>query len=111
MSRDRDALLDIVETIRLIREHGPRDEQEPRDDVVRQAATLRWIEVIGEAANRVSDGVRARHPEVPWSAVIGMRHVVAHGYDRIRLDVVWRVLDTELAALEAHARTILEELA
>lgn len=55
MSRDKDALLDILERIELIQEHGPRDERRLFEDVVLQAATLRWIEVIGEAANRVSD--------------------------------------------------------
>jgi uncharacterized protein with HEPN domain len=108
VSRDEDALLDIVEMIELIRTHGPRNEQELREDVVRQAATIRWIEVIGEAAGRISDEVKAGNPEVPWQGVIGMRNVVAHGYDRVR-DVVWRVVDRELAPLEAQIRAILEE--
>jgi len=110
LSRDQDALLDIVEMIELIREHGPDDEQAFRDDVVRQAATIRWIEIIGEAASRISDELKARHPEVPWRAVIGMRNVVAHGYDRVRLDIVWRVVQEELAPLERQIREILAEL-
>jgi uncharacterized protein with HEPN domain len=110
VSRDEDALLDIVEMIELIREHGPRSEQELREDVVRQAATIRWIEIIGEAAGRTSDDLKAAYPDVPWQGVSGMRNVVAHGYDRVRLDVVWRVVDLELAPLEAQVRTILAEL-
>ena len=109
MSRDEDALLDIVEMIELIRKHGPRGEQELREDVVRQAATIRWIEIIGEAAGRISDDLRAANPDVPWQGVIGMRNVVAHGYDRVRLNIVWRVVDRELAPLEAQIRAILAE--
>lgn len=110
MSRDEDALLDIVEMIELIREHRPEDEQTLRDDVVRQAAITRWIEIVGEAANRVSDELKARHPEVPWGAVIGMRNILAHGYDRVRIDIVWNIVREELAPLEGQVRTILAEL-
>ena len=43
MSRDKDALLDMLEMIDLITSHGPKDEQTLSEDVVRQAATLRWL--------------------------------------------------------------------
>ncbi len=110
MSRDEDALLDLVGMIELIREHGAEDEEMLRNDIVRQAATVRWLEIIGEAASRVSDELKARHPEVPWRAVNGMRNVVAHGYDRVRLDIVWRVIRDELSPLERQIRAILKEL-
>jgi uncharacterized protein with HEPN domain len=110
LSRDQDALLDILEMIELIREHGAKDETALRDDVVRQAATIRWIEIIGEAANRVSDELRMKYPDVPWASMIGMRKVVAHGYDRVRLDIVWRVVSEDLSRLESQIRRILAEL-
>ncbi len=110
MNRDRDALLDILEQIDLIEEHGPRDEQMLNDDVVVQTATLRWLEVIGEAASRVSAEVRAAHPEVPWRSVIATRNVVAHGYDRVKLDIVWRVIEDDLRPLREQIATILEGL-
>lgn len=59
MSRDKDALLDMLEMIDLIQNHGPKNEQMLREDVVRQAATLRWIQIIGEAASKVSPELRA----------------------------------------------------
>jgi uncharacterized protein with HEPN domain len=110
LSRDQDALLDILEMIELIREHGPKNETALRDDVVRQAATIRWIEIIGEAANRVSDELRVKHPDVPWASMIGMRNVVVHGYDRVRLDIVWKVVSEDLPRLEWQIKTILKEL-
>ena len=110
MSRDRDALLDILERIDLIAEHGPGDEQMLNDDVVVQTATLRWLEIIGEAANRVSTEVQVAYPEVPGRSVIATRNVVAHGYDRVKLDIVWRVIEHELRPLREQIAIILEEL-
>jgi uncharacterized protein with HEPN domain len=110
LSRDQDALLDIVERIDLIRAHGPADLDELRTDVTRQAATLHWLLIVGEAANRVSPDLRERHPEVPWRAIVDFRNLVAHAYDLVRLDEVWRVIEDDLPQLEAQVRAILEEL-
>lgn len=110
MSRDEDALLDILEAIQLIQRHGPTDEKGLRDDPVRQAATLRWIHIIGEAANRTSADLRQRHPEVPWRDIVAMRNLVAHGYDQIKLDIVWRVVRDDLPTLERQIQSVLEEL-
>jgi uncharacterized protein with HEPN domain len=45
---------------------------------------------------RLSEALRDGLPEVPWRSVIGMRNVIVHGYDRVRLDVGWSVVDREL---------------
>jgi len=110
LSRDKDALLDILERIDLIQKHGPRDEETLNDDVVVQTATLHWLEIIGEAANRVSAELKTAHPEVPWRGVIATRNVVAHGYDRVRLDIVWRVIEDDLRSLREQLTAILAEL-
>lgn len=75
-----------------------------------EAATLHWLEIIGEAANRVSEDVRARHPEVPWRAIIDLRNLLAHGYDYVLLDRVWQVVVADLPPLEEQVRSILAEL-
>jgi uncharacterized protein with HEPN domain len=46
-------------------------------------ACEREIEILGEAANRISDELKAAHPEVPWSKIVGTRHRLAHEYDEI----------------------------
>lgn len=71
---------------------------------------LHWLEIIGEAANRVSEDVRARHPEVPWRAIIDLRNLLAHGYDYVLLDRVWQVVVADLPPLEDRVRSILAEL-
>lgn len=108
MSRDKDALLDMLEMIDLIQNHGPKDEQSLRQDVVGQAATLRWLQIIGEAASRVSPELRAAHPEVEWRAIVGTRNVVAHGYDRVRLDIVWNVIENDLPQLRQQLAALVD---
>lgn len=110
MSRDKDALLDILTMIDLIRQHAPKDEQVLAEDPVRQAATLRWIEIIGEAAARTSPELRHQHSEVPWRDIIAMRNLVAHGYDQIKLDIVWRVIRDDLPTLRHQVEAIAAEL-
>ena len=49
------------------------------------------LQIIGEAARRVSPEFASTHPEVPWRAIIGMRHRVVHDYLYVDLDIVWDV--------------------
>lgn len=64
-----------------------------------QSAVIRQLEVLGEAANRVSAEFQAAHPEIPWSSIIGPRHRLIHGYRTVRLDIVWDVVQRELPPL------------
>jgi uncharacterized protein with HEPN domain len=107
VSRDKDALLDMID---LIQHHGPKDLRSLREDVVRQAATLRWLQIIGEAASKVSPELRAAHPEVEWRAIIGTRNVVAHGYDRVKLDIVWNVIENDLPQLRQQFAAFVDDV-
>jgi uncharacterized protein with HEPN domain len=60
---------------------------------------VRLIEIIGEAAARVSPGGRAALPDLPWPAIIGMRNRLVHGYYDVDLDVVWHTLTDDLPPL------------
>jgi uncharacterized protein with HEPN domain len=58
---------------------------------MRQRAVERSIEILGEAARRVSDEFKAQRPEIPWRAIIRQRNVLAHEYDDIRHEFIWAV--------------------
>ncbi len=58
-------------------------EEQLRRDRVRMLALERSMELIGEAARRVSDDFRRKHPEVPWREIIGLRNILAHDYGRV----------------------------
>jgi uncharacterized protein with HEPN domain len=61
------------------------------DEMLRLALT-RAIEVIGEAAARVSTAGRQNHPEIPWTQIMGARNRLIHGYDTISLDILWEAI-------------------
>jgi uncharacterized protein with HEPN domain len=59
----------------------------------------RNVEIIGEAANRVSRAVQDAHPEIPWAQIIGMRNVLAHGYSVVDVRVLREIATTDINAL------------
>jgi uncharacterized protein with HEPN domain len=55
-------------------------------------AAIRSLEVLGEAAGKVSAATQAAYPKIPWREITGMRHRLIHGYGEVRLELVWMVL-------------------
>jgi uncharacterized protein with HEPN domain len=64
--------------------------------------------VIGEAAGRVSPAFRATQPAIPWRDITGMRHRLIHGYDDVRLDLVWRVVAEDIDSLITALEPLIE---
>jgi uncharacterized protein with HEPN domain len=62
-------------------------------------ALTRLVEIIGEAANRVSSDFQGQHPHIPWGQIIGLRNRLVHGYDSINLDVLWQIIAEDLPSL------------
>jgi len=71
-----------------------------------QDALIRNIEIVGEAAGRVSREFAARHGAIPWRDIAGMRHRLIHGYLKVNLDTVWQVVKRDLPVLERDLRAI-----
>jgi len=91
MARDEATLLDIARAARLVIEFKQGiDKAAFLQDFKTQSAVLHQLMVMGEAAKRLSPDFRARHSEIPWSLVAGMRDKLIHGYDIVDLDEVWR---------------------
>jgi uncharacterized protein with HEPN domain len=61
-------------------------------DIMLQHALVRCVQIVGEAAARVTDEGRKRVPGLPWPRVVGMRHILVHAYYKVDLDAVWRVV-------------------
>ena len=71
----------------------------------------RVIELIGEACNRLPEDVLAKHPEIPWSQIIGMRNWLAHGYDGIDYDILWDAISRHASDLLAKIDPLFAEAA
>lgn len=63
--------------------------------------------VIGEEAGRLSQDVRSQHSEVPWRAVIDQRNFLAHAYDRVDFDLLWRNVTQRVPELRQQVLNIL----
>ena len=70
-------------------------------DAMRYDATVRNIELVGEAATYVPESVRRDHPEIPWRMVIATRNQLIHGYVGIDDDVLWSIVQTDIPTLQA----------
>ncbi|GHC35001.1 HepT-like ribonuclease domain-containing protein [Aidingimonas halophila] len=62
-------------------------------------ATLRNLELIGEAATRIPNEVRAEHSDIPWRMVIATRNRLIHAYLGIDTDTIWSIIQDDLPAL------------
>lgn len=102
MPRDRDRvrLLHMLEhareAIQLVERLSRHDLDENR---VVSLALVRLLEIVGEAAAKVTPETRARIPAVPWTEIVGLRNRLIHGYDSVDLDVLWRIIEGDLPAL------------
>jgi len=85
------------------------DREELAANRVLQLALTRLVEIIGEAANRVSDHGRSKHAEIPWADIVGMRNRLVHGYDVIDYDVLWDTVTVDLPPLIKALERILGE--
>ena len=72
-----------------------------------QAAVERKLEIIGEAAGRVSESLRNTHPEIPWRGMIGLRNVLIHEYGEVRQERVWLVAAEKIPELVAALTPLL----
>lgn len=108
-SRDPAYVGHMLEAIARIRRYVGRTRRAGfLKNALLQDAVIRNIEIVGEAAGRVSAGFTARHPEIPWREIVGMRHRLIHGYLKLNLDTVWEVIERDLPALERSLRALVE---
>jgi len=70
-------------------------------------ALVKDIEIIGEAARRVSADCQVRSPQVPWAQMVGMRNRLTHAYFEIDLDIVWQVVTNDLPPLVTELEKII----
>ena len=100
----------ILESIGKIEAHldGYSEEQFSKDTKT-QDATVRRLEIIGEAAKNLSAEFKAKHPEVAWREVAGMRDKLIHHYFGVDMAIVWEVFRKDLPKLKGQVSKIVGE--
>lgn len=108
MDRDTASILDILESARTIMAYvAGMTRQGFLQDTQVQDSVIRRLEIIGEAAGRISPDFRDAQPEIQWSEIRGMRNRMIHGYDDVDMDVVWDTVERDIP----HLIEIIESLA
>jgi len=107
MSRDNEYLIDIVQSGKLAAAYvRGKTKDDFEADVQCQDAVIRRLEIIGEAARRLSAETQATYPQLPWRAMTQMRNLVIHQYDDVDLSIVWDTVQTDLPPLIAALEQI-----
>ena len=107
---DRTRLQHIVEAADLVMrfvEHRQRSDLD--HDAMLLLAVVRALEIIGEAASKVSADARAELPDLPWTQMIGMRHRLVHAYFDVNRDILWTTAKRAVPPLAERLKVFLED--
>lgn len=113
MRDDRERLLDMLEAIHKIEQivFSEKYMERLQDDELVEVWVIHHLQIIGEAASRLSKEFREKHTNVAWGGMIGMRHVLVHGYFETDAEIVWKVVEKDLPALKKQLERLLTEQA
>ena len=100
-------MLDHAQEARQLAAGRTRDDLN-RDRIFHLALT-RLLEIIGEAAGRVSQSSRDQHSQIVWSQIVGLRNRLIHGYDQVDCDVLWNIVQNDLPTLIRDLEAILKQ--
>lgn len=109
MRDDSERLRDILEAISRIERYAGTGTAAFENNELIQNWVIHHIQIIGEASNKLSESLQKRNPQVPWSKIIGMRHILVHNYFDIDLEVVKAALETDLPALKPQIEALLKQ--
>lgn len=103
-------LEDILYCIDKISEYTKNtSEIEFEQNIEKQDAVIRRIEIIGEAVKSLSFTTREEYPQIPWREIAGMRDIVIHEYFGVSVGMVWRVAISDIQELKPLIQKIIDE--
>ena len=109
--RDIERLRHIIENIDILNSYlQGRDRHDIEKDPVGFYGLVKRIEMIGEAAYKVTNEFRDAHPDTPWKMIMKMRHVLVHDYYQIDAKELWLVIDDDLPILRPQIEAYVKEL-
>jgi uncharacterized protein with HEPN domain len=109
--RDEDYLEHIQDAIAKIGRYTDRvEEADFMADELLQDGVIRNMEVIGEAVTKLSPTLKAKHGDIPWVEIAGMRNRLIHGYMEVNLELVWDTARQMIPPFRARVAAIQQEL-
>jgi uncharacterized protein with HEPN domain len=108
MRDDREKLKDIQQAIIAINKYAAKGRTIFEREELVQTWVVHHLQIIGEAASKISEGFQDEHPQIPWSKIIGMRNILVHDYFGIDIDIVWQVIKKDLPQLAETINRLLQ---
>jgi len=78
-----------------------------QQDEKTQDAIMFNLVILGEAANKIPDDFQEAHPEFPWSSMVGTRNLIVHGYDQVKIRIVWDIIQNNIPQLRETLKTVI----
>ncbi|WP_330205021.1 HepT-like ribonuclease domain-containing protein [Cyanobacterium sp. DS4] len=75
--------------------------------ILLQSAIERQLEILGEAARRISDDFQQENKQIPWSDIIGQRNIIAHQYEKVNQKRIWQVITVDIPNLVIELEKII----
>lgn len=72
-------------------------------------AVVKWLEIIGEASNHITEETKLKAENLDWNKIIGMRNFVVHEYSGINYDIIWQTVNTKLEELKTAVEKLLKD--
>lgn len=108
LQSDWSSLQDILIAAELIDSFIKGVDREGFDEsVLIQSAVVRQIEIIGEAAKRLSDELRQKYNDIPWKQMAGMRDILIHAYDSVDPDEVWNAATRDFPKICSQIQAVI----
>ncbi len=110
MRRERLYLADMLEAADAVQRFiaGSKREQFADNDLLR-SAVLQKLTLIGEAAARLPKEIQERHPDIPWTDIVGFRNIAVHAYFAVDWNIVWTTATIDLPELTTALRALLAQ--
>lgn len=105
---DQATLQQILHNARRARSLGEEHTREAlEDDWVTVYALRTALQIAGEGARRLSERTTGRYSDIPWREIIALRNHLVHGYDRVDLDILWKIVQCDIPPLIERLEEIL----
>lgn len=107
--RDQERLKHMVEAIDNVFEFVEGKSFDTfKEDKILRFAVIKNLEIVGEAAYLLTKDFKSEHSNVEWSDIIGMRHILVHGYYEIKDKIIWETIQTDLQPLKEQIKVLLD---
>lgn len=108
---DKQRLLQILESICEIENYTSKVNFETfLENSMMRFASIKQIEIIGEAANYITEETKEKYSNIEWRQIIGLRHILVHEYFGIDSNLIWQIISEDLQILKLEVTNIVESI-